>query len=231
MEKQYMNINETVQNERKSDWLKVIAMVTMLIDHVAYYLVPHDASIYLVMRIIGRIAFPIFAYYVATGYKRTSDINKYMVRMFVFALITQVPFYFFSHGEFYLNVMFTFFMALLMLRLYERNNLLWVVMLFLADVANMDYGAYGLLIILIFYLFGDNKKKSFMFLLLLSLIYDSLRVLEYGNIHWTFYIQSLCVMAVPIIYFKFKQIRINKYISYLFYPVHISIIVLIEKFL
>ena len=226
-----MNINETVQIERKSDWLKVIAMVTMLIDHVGYYLVPHNTTIYLLMRIIGRIAFPIFAYYVATGYRRTSDINKYMGRMLVFALITQVPFYFFSHGEFYLNVMFTFFMALLMLRLYEKNNLIWVIMLFLADVANMDYGAYGLLIILIFYLFGDNKKKAFLLLLLLSLVYDSLRVLEYGSLNWSLYIQSLCVMAIPIIYFKFRKIRINKYISYFFYPVHISIIVLIEKFL
>lgn len=226
-----MNINETIQTERRSDWLKIIAMVTMLIDHVGYYLVPRDTTIYMAMRIIGRIAFPIFAYYVAMGYKRTSNINKYMIRMFVFAIITQVPFYFFSHGQFYLNVMFTFFMALLMLRLYERKNLLWVVMLFISDILNMDYGAYGLLIVLIFYLFGENKKKAFFLLLLLSLVYDSLKVLEYGHFHWTFYLQSLCVMAIPVIYFNFKQIRINKYISYLFYPVHIAIIVLIEKFL
>lgn len=226
-----MNINETVQTERKSDWLKIIAMVTMLIDHVGYYLVPPGTSVYLAMRIIGRIAFPIFAYYVATGYKRTSDINRYMGRMFVFALITQVPFYFFSHGQFYLNVMFTFFMALLMLRLYERKNLLWVLMIFLADVLNMDYGAYGLFIILIFYLFSENRKKTFLLLLALSLVYDTLRVLEYGNFHWSLYIQSLCVMAVPVIYYNFKHIRINKYVSYLFYPVHIALIVLIEKFL
>ncbi len=226
-----MDINERIQTERKSDWLKIIAMVTMLIDHVGYYLLPQGTSTYLAMRIIGRIAFPIFAFYVATGYKRTSDINKYMIRMFVFALVTQVPFYFFSHGRFYLNVMFTFFMALLMLRLYERKNLLWVVMLFISDILNMDYGAYGLVIVLIFYLFGENRKKSFFLLLALSLVYDSLKVLEYGHFHWTFYLQSLCVMAIPVIYYNFKQIRINKYIAYLFYPVHIGVIVLIEKFL
>lgn len=226
-----MSINEVVQNERKSDWLKIIAMVTMLIDHVAYYLIPHGTIPYLVMRMVGRIAFPIFAYYLATGYRRTSNINKYMARMFVFALVTQVPFYFFAHGDFYLNVMFTFSMALLMLRLYEKNNLLWVVVLFLADVLNMDYGAYGLLIVLIFYLFADNKKKTFVMILILSLIYNSLSALDHGNIQWDYYIQTLCVLAVPIIYFDFKLIRINKYISYLFYPVHIGIIVLIEKLL
>ena len=154
-----------------------------------------------------------------------------MMRMFVFALISQMPFYFFAHGKFYLNVMFTFFMGLLMLRLYERKNLLWVLALFFSDVLNMDYGAYGLLIILIFYLFGQDRKKSFLLLFALSFIYDSLKVLEYGSFHWTFYLQTLCVMAIPFIYFKFRHIRINKYISYLFYPVHIGIIVLIEKFL
>jgi hypothetical protein len=222
---------QSVNNRRQSDYLKVIAMVTMLIDHVAYFLVPHGTEIYFIMRIIGRIAYPIFAYYVAMGYKHTSDINRYMVRMLIFALISQIPFYFFSHGTFYLNVMFTFFMALLMLRLYEKGNLIWVVVLFLADVIHMDYGAYGLLIILIFYRFADEKRKVYGLILVLTLLYNSLNALQAGYISWQMYLQVFCVMALPFIYKEYKYIRINRYISYLFYPVHIGLIVLVGYFI
>ncbi len=212
---------------RRSDYLKIIAMVTMAIDHIAFYFLPHSSTSYIIMRMIGRLAYPIFAYYIAMGYKNTSDLNRYILRMGIFALITQIPFYFFVHKVFYLNVMFTFTLALIMLKLFDKKNYLWFALIFLADFLRMDYGAYGLIIVLIFHVFSEEKNKMYVYLLILTLVYNSLDVLQYGAFNIRMYTQVLCVMALPLIYADFPPLRINKYISYLFYPVHIGIIVLV----
>ncbi|HAE42559.1 MAG TPA: conjugal transfer protein TraX [Clostridiales bacterium] len=219
--------SETSALTRRSDYLKIIAMVTMAVDHIAFYFLPYNATSYIIMRIIGRLAYPIFAYYIAMGYKNTSDLNRYILRMAIFALITQIPFYFFVHKVFYLNVMFTFTLALIMLKLFDKKNYLWFALIFLADFLNMDYGAYGLIIVLIFHVFSEEKGKMYVYLLILTFAYSSLNVLQSGAFNIRMYTQVLCVMALPLIYADFPDIRINKYISYLFYPVHIGIIVLV----
>ncbi|MBV1756903.1 MAG: conjugal transfer protein TraX [Dethiosulfatibacter sp.] len=212
---------------RRSDYLKIIAMVTMAIDHIAFYLLPYSSTSYIIMRMIGRLAYPIFAYYIAMGYKNTSDLNRYILRMGIFALITQIPFYFFVHKTFYLNVMFTFTLALIMLKLFDKKNYLWFALIFIADFLRMDYGAYGLIIVLIFHVFSEEKTKMYVYLLILTLVYNSLDVLQYGAFNIRMYTQVLSVMALPLIYTDFPALRINKYISYLFYPVHIGLIVLV----
>lgn len=74
--------------------LKIIAVITMLIDHIAYVLqiYSYSYSTYHIMRIIGRIAFPIFAFMIAEGAKHTRDIRKYLLRLLIFAFISEVPF-------------------------------------------------------------------------------------------------------------------------------------------
>jgi hypothetical protein len=220
-------ITEQVSTTRRSDYLKIVAMVTMAIDHIAFYFLPYSSTSYIIMRMVGRLAFPIFAYYIAMGYKNTSDLNRYILRMGIFALIAQIPFYFFVHKIFYLNVMFTFTFALIMLKLFDKKNYLWFALIFLADFLKMDYGAYGLIMVLIFHVFSEEKIKMYVYLLILTLVYNSLDVLQYGAFNIRMYTQVLCVMALPLIYTDFPTIRINKYISYLFYPVHIGIIVLV----
>ena len=68
--------------------LKFIALVVMLIDHIGAKLLPQ----FFILRIIGRLSFPIFAYLVAVGAKRTRDLDIYISRMLIFALISQIPF-------------------------------------------------------------------------------------------------------------------------------------------
>ena len=68
--------------------LKFIALVVMLIDHIGAKLLPQ----FFILRIIGRLSFPSFAYLVAVGAKRTRDLDIYISRMLIFALISQIPF-------------------------------------------------------------------------------------------------------------------------------------------
>ena len=72
--------------------LKLIAIITMLIDHIAAVLIPSDTMLWLVMRCIGRLAFPIFVFLLVEGFHHTRDVKKYLLRLGAFALISEVPF-------------------------------------------------------------------------------------------------------------------------------------------
>ena len=69
-------------------YLKLIACICMLIDHIGYLFFPQ----YEFLRVIGRIAFPIFSYLITEGYTHTSSIRKYSLRLLIFALISQIPY-------------------------------------------------------------------------------------------------------------------------------------------
>ncbi len=110
--------------------LKWIALITMLIDHTAATMMPHYnmlqeltnidmAVVYEVMRGIGRLSFPIFCFCIVEGFVHTRNVKKYLIRLLIFALITE-PIYdlaFFGTALYldYQNVLWTFVIAILML--------------------------------------------------------------------------------------------------------------------
>lgn len=100
--------------------LKIIALITMFIDHSGYVFVDNFSF----CNFIGRIAFPIFAFQISKGYKHTKNLKKYFLRLGIFALISQIPFSLFTfkyHGGniLNLNVFFTLFLGLLSIFLYD----------------------------------------------------------------------------------------------------------------
>ena len=100
--------------------LKIIAIVSMLVDHIGLVFFPEV----MMFRIIGRISFPIFAYVLAEGIYYTKDITKYMLRLGIFALLSEIPYDLavmgsvleFSHQ----NVFFTLFFGVLMFWAYKK---------------------------------------------------------------------------------------------------------------
>ena len=104
--------------------LKIIAMITMIIDHSGDVFNPllHEKS--LIFNAIGRIAFPLFAFMVVEGYTHTSNIKKYLLRLFIFALISEIPFYILVvnilHADkFAMDVLFTFVFGILALLIWD----------------------------------------------------------------------------------------------------------------
>jgi hypothetical protein len=111
------------RNTGRNDMLKLLAFATMLVDHIGYMFFPNE----MLFRIIGRLAFPIFAYQIALGYSRTSNRKKYVLRLSIFALITQIPYSFFNpdiqFNPFHFNVLFTFIAAIGLLCIYDMGIL------------------------------------------------------------------------------------------------------------
>ena len=158
--------------------LKWIAVISMLIDHTAEVLMNHNAAltepiwaqIYVLMRGIGRIAFPIYAFLLVEGFLHTRDVKKYLTRMFLFAVVSEIPFDLaVFHTPFYWgyqNVFFTLFLGLLALagiRWGEKDGL-WKQALALimcvgaAQLINCDYGAFGVFFIVLLYMTRYDKK-------------------------------------------------------------------------
>ena len=142
--------------------IKVIAVISMLIDHFGLYFFPDSY----ILHILGRIAFPLFAWLIANGARHTRNIDAYLKRLFIFAVISQLPYYlsYYEYDNFHWfnNVVFTLFLGLLAIRLLRATELAYLkigAILACAAAAfflNTDYGAAGVLSIAAFYLFYDR---------------------------------------------------------------------------
>lgn len=135
----------------------------MVIDHVGLFFFPQ----FFILRIIGRLAFPLFAWFIANGARYTSNVRVYLLRLFVLALITQPPFWYANHLAGipqYFNVVFTLCLGLVAIMLMQQvsNRWLWIITTLacaaLAAIFNTDYGAEGVLSITAFYIFRNDFR-------------------------------------------------------------------------
>ncbi len=149
--------------------LKLLASVFMLIDHIGYCFYGP-----MILRIIGRLAFPIYVFQMTEGYRRTSNRLRYAVRLAIFGLISQVPFSLMIEGvpmQWNLNVMFTLLIGYLAIWLLETLKhragllalgigiVLSVQMLYFREILQSDYGKTGILLALAFYYLYPSRRQ------------------------------------------------------------------------
>lgn len=224
--------------------LKLIAVVTMVIDHVGGIFFPHS----IVFRIIGRLSFPLFGYLIAEGYDRTKNQSAYILRMVLFFALSQIP-YTLAFVNHQLNIFATFCFALSIIWLLTTTKIdtfkkisFVCLLLFIAFILPLDYGLGGVLSIIIFYFYKHSHKKLFLLQLLLWSTYTLFIFLNslIGGKHFVYpndILQIIAPFSVIIIsilnyFYSSKSYwhisRNNKYIIqysfYLFYPVHLFIL-------
>lgn len=214
--------------------LKIIACVTMLIDHIGAVLLPD----LLFLRLIGRVAFPIFAFLIAQGYIHTHNSKKYLIRLFIFALISEIPSNLAFKGQpiclgSTLNIFFTLFLGLLAIYIYDHYKKLSIIpLIIIAVVAHyfkVDYGIYGIAMIFSFYFFRDDLYKQMFGLCLVSLGYEGYIYIRENYIN---YVQMYSLASLIILYFYNGKKGYNlKYLFYFFYPVHLIILTLIRDYI
>ena len=258
MENNVMN-NQSVAGEHgiSGYWLKMIAVITMLIDHSAATILerilvqmPSWAPatvdnweqwyrLDLLLRGIGRMAFPIYCFLLVEGFHYTHSRRKYAARLFVFALISEVPFDMALNQsvlEFsYNNVFFTLFLGLLVIMAAD-----WVMERFSSDnltseigritllvvigmvgcalascVISCDYGASGVIAIYIMYLLRSKRELGF-----------ALAVVSLGVFSGELELLAL-LMLIPLHFYNGTRGKQHKYFFYAFYPLHLLLLALI----
>lgn len=188
-------------------WLKYFACIFMLIDHATVVFDPMvavagpDTLLYFLPRFLGRLAFPVFAYFLAEGCRKTRDLPEHIKRLFLFAMVAQVPFSlaFDTLGG---SVIVTFFLAAAAISFYRsaRESLPAIIamipvllMAALAALCNSDYGWMGVLTIFSLYLCRTKGRKLLALAVWLVALYFVLPVLEV----YAFYLPHL-LRGVPI---------------------------------
>lgn len=172
--------------------LRIIASICMLLDHLGYLLAGKYPFLE-PLRWFGRIAFPLYVFLIVNGFRHTSSRLRYALRLLLFAVISQVPFaLLFHHGDIFgkLNVFFTLLLALLTVWATDalRKNRISKYVSFLPTVAvfslyyfgllTSDYGAKGILLAMVFYLFDRNFILNF-FGMLVSIYYKYITALGF----------------------------------------------------
>ena len=204
--------------------LKIIAMITMTCDHVGLQLLPQWEF----LRILGRLALPIYAWMIAEGCRHTRSRRKYLMRLASMAALCQIV-YFVAMGSLYMCILVTFCLSIGLIRVWEDRSAPWLTLLVTLGVFficvvlpellpgfYVDYGLTGVLLPVFVY-FGKSKIRSVCFgLLLLALTYG-------GTQWWAF-------AAVPLLmlYNGQKGTASIGRLFYWYYPVHLAVIYLIS---
>lgn len=253
--------------------LHIIAMILMFCDHLCMTLLNNQMWLHL----IGRIAFPIFAFMIVEGFYHTSNLKKYLLRMLIFALISEIPFDLMCGGVWFYgtqqNVMWTYIISVLAILLIELTKkikkpvpkyivfaIVTPITLLLAFIVGtltmVDYFGGGVLMVLIFYLFREDRILSFevkypkkwmsitakwinrllQVFFVWQICYELIGGLCYNiNIFGKTYevvVESFGILAmIPIFLYKGRKgysSKPFKYFNYAFYPAHIAILVLLQ---
>lgn len=212
--------------------LKIIGILTMACDHISYAVFGEFSF----LNLIGRIAFPIFAFQITEGFIHTKNLKKYLRKLLIFACISQIPFMLFlstfSGNIFTLNIFFTLILGLIAIYLYKKtsNKILGIIYILLfgiiAEFINVDYGMYGIFLIFLFYIFKDKKLLMCISVILLTIAKYIPSILTYAFMHSRFYLCILftCLSLIFICLYNKKEGPKSKYLFYIFYPLHLMIL-------
>ena len=234
-----------------SDILKLLAVLFMLCDHVwATVMTLPDYLTY-----IGRVAFPIFAFLIAEGFLHTKNVRKYMLRLLLFAVISEIPFNLFYSSRvfnpFHQNVMFTLLLGLCAISLIAKmkskktfkniflSSLLLLLIALLSVITFPDYGFYGMLMVVMFYVLRDFPfafLAQLVAMVLINIVLFEGQVFMFSvfSHHVEIPVQGFAVLSLIPIWFyngkKAKTGRILQYGFYAFYPLHMLILYFIRYF-
>ena len=221
-----MNFRKISQEGFTGNQLKLIALITMTLDHIGYMLLPK----WIILRVIGRLAMPIYAYMIAEGCRHTRNLRNYFLRIAGMGTLCQIV-YSLAVGPLYMNILLTFSLSIALIAAMENfqtkrtrsaqilayASLLAVFFLTVAlprilPGFDIDYGIAGVLLPVLVY-FGKEKTKYLtvgLFLLALS----------YGSVQW------FALASVPLLGMYNGQKgegNLGKWF-YLYYPAHLLVL-------
>lgn len=216
----------------------------MLTDHTAAVLVPSSGTAYSIMRLAGRLAFPIFAFFVAEGCRKTHDMGRYLLRLALFALAAQLPFSL-ALRTWGGNVLLTFALAVLAILLLELMRereapalgfLLLLPILAAAAALHTDYGWMGVAAVVLLYLCPRRRQQLLVLGLWLLYFYagrciPALGGTLSGDALAVYLPQGLCAcLSLPLLaLYSGERGHGGTWFFYWFYPLHLLILWLLSQ--
>lgn len=203
--------------------LKMIAMITMMVDHTGAIFFPGE----MLFRYIGRISFPIFCFLLVEGFYHTKDIRRYLFRLLVFAFLSEIPYDLAFYQTFLSiekqNIFFTLAIGVGIIYVLEQEGE-WILKIleilfamWLAEFLHTDYGFKGILLICVFYFLRESY-------------YIKLSAGIAWNFLWGNSIQYFGALAmVPAALYNGRRGPAVKYLFYVFYPAHLLALALLKK--
>lgn len=196
-------------------------MLTMLIDHIGAIFYQDEG----IFRVIGRLAFPIYAFSTYLGYKYTRNMKRYTYRLLLLAIISQIP-YMLAFSTLHLNVIWTLLSSLLVLQLLDQFHsgiskaLIMIISGLLMELSTMDYGIYGLFLVLIFrYTEGMVMIGAHLLLNIADMVVSELQI-------WS----TFATVYIAYLMDKGASFRstVPRWLWVSFYPLHLAVLAAIR---
>lgn len=226
-------INETKEGLLSGNQLKILAALFMVIDHVGLLFFPNLASSMVWMRYVGRMAFPMFAFFIAEGCRYTRNRARYLGAMGLIGLVFHLVYYFFI-GDNMMNVFLSFTFAIALVYLWQNfvsackvkridGAVLGLTLFFayavllyrITKVVHVDYYFGGILLPWLVYLTRKKWLRLFFFALGITFI------AVFTGKYWTLQICGLLAVPVMALYNETRGKWRMKYFFYFFYPIHL----------
>lgn len=246
-------MSETVEKKTgiNADFIKYIAIAAMVIDHIAFCFVDSKSILGFVMHMIGRITAPIMTYFLVEGFHHTRNLNKYIMRLVIFNLISWIPFSFMTSGHLvpiFLNeeghlcvsiqqsVMYTLTLALLALKAIHSDKLDSVskILCVLGLCIVSLIGDWSFLLIcwaLIMDRYRNDFKKLAVLFSVFSIIMSLLSMSVSENGLWECYQFGVILALIPLYFYngsKDFDNKFNKWFFYVFYPLHMFVLAVFQ---
>lgn len=228
-----------------SNQLKIIAIIAMTIDHITLMFFRHTISTewYVFLRVIGKITIPIMCFFISEGFYHTKNIKKYILRLFVFSIISHFAYcYAFKCPIipntifFETSVIWSLFWGLIALYIAKSDKINIGIKIFLVTLISIftikaDWGFVSVLVIVILGLTRDNRKKQMIWMSLTVIIYEIAMYIQEKSL--VQFIHFGIFLSIPLLLMyngekgKSKSL---KWFFYIYYPLHLFILALIKNY-
>ncbi len=229
------------------DTLKYLAIFAMLLDHIAWYLLESSSPWAQAFHVAGRVTAPLMCFFLAQGYVYTRSVRRYLGRLTVFAVLSQIPWYLLHPTRGWLTFNFLFTLTLSLLAIHAWESIKNVPLRFLAVAACVaaswycDWHVCAPLWCLLFYVFRGDKGKQLLSFTGVALYYIEEAVRARLNVGYTLHgaLRSAAFtlgvfLAVPLLLsYNGSKGRFagSKWVFYWFYPVHLAVLAILQRIL
>lgn len=221
--------------ERKGmsqETLKLIACAAMLIDHIGFFVPGYG------MRLIGRIAFPIYCFLLVEGACYTRSPRRYALRLLIGAVLAEVPFdlLFFGRMTFdHQNVMLTLLFGFVMIQCMNRLGGVWqylavIPFCLLAELCNTDYGGMGVALIALFHWSRGMPGERVVQIVGMAILFYNRFMTTIGPVRVPLQMAGMLALVLIQCYSGRKRTgsKAIQWVFYLFYPVHMTVLLLLK---